>query len=83
MRDRDVLGTIKTARDMAPVTPPQVCVAVTPAGQVEAATWPTAPVTAVTMETALWTLPAVHHTVTVSPDSLTMPVRVDVFRVVS
>lgn len=83
MRDRDVQDIMKTARDMAPVTPPQVCVAVTPAGQVEAATWRTALVTAVTTETALWTLPAVHHTVTVSLDSLTMPVRVDVFRAVS
>lgn len=83
VRDRDVRGTMKTARGMAPVTPPQVCVAVAPAGQVEAATWPTARVTAITMETALWTMPAVHHTVTVSRDSLTTPVRVDVFRVVS
>lgn len=81
VRDRVVLGTMRTALDMAPVILPQVCVAVIPAGQEEAVIWPTAHSTAVTMETALWTLPQKLLCVPVTLDSLTMLVRAAVLKV--
>lgn len=82
VRDGVALGTMRTALDMAPVILPQVCVAVTPAGQEEAVIWPTAHSTAVTMETAQWTLPQTLPSVPVTRDSLTMLVRAAVLRVV-